>query len=183
MAAARDPATRTDHPRELRLETERLDMIALTAELVEALGDPDRAERLLGAAVPERWPDSELWGLLRIYGPWVAEDAERLGYGPWVLIAREEGSAVGSAGFMGKPPDDGEPIELGYGVHPDYRNRGYATEATQALVEWGLSQPGVERVIAKCDPANAPSVRVLEKIGLTRTGESEGMLLWEVRPW
>jgi RimJ/RimL family protein N-acetyltransferase len=84
---------------------------------------------------------------------------------------------------MGKPPDDGEPIELGYGVHPDYRNRGYATEATQALVEWGLSQPGVGRVIAKCDPANAPSVRVLEKIGLTRTGESEGMLLWEVRPW
>jgi len=89
------------------------------------------------------------------------------------LVARDEDSVVGSAGFMGKRPDNGEPIELGYGVHPDYRNRGYATEATRALVEWALAQPPVERVVAKCDPANAPSVRVLEKIGMTRGGEAD----------
>jgi ribosomal-protein-alanine N-acetyltransferase len=80
---------------------------------------------------------------------------------------------------MGKPPENAQPIELGYGVLPDHRNRGYATEATRALVEWALSQPSVERVIAKCDPSNSPSVRVLEKIGMTRRGEEGGMLLWE----
>jgi ribosomal-protein-alanine N-acetyltransferase len=166
----------------LRLETERLVLLAVTAELVEALQDRAAAERLFGAAIPDGWPDTELAGLLGIYGPWIAEDAGRLGYGPWVLIARDESSVVGSAGFMGKQPEKGESIELGYGVHPDFRNRGYATEATRALVEWGLSQPAVGRVIAKCDPANAPSVRVLEKIGMTRLGRSKGMLLWEVRP-
>jgi ribosomal-protein-alanine N-acetyltransferase len=166
----------------LRLETDRLVLLALTAELVEALKDRAAAERLFGAAIPDDWPDTELAGLLGIYGPWIAEDAGRLGYGPWVLIDRDEGSVVGSAGFMGKRPENGEPIELGYGVHPGFRNRGYATEATRALVAWGLSQPPVERVIAKCDPGNAPSVRVLEKIGMTRLGHSDGMLLWEMRP-
>ena len=165
----------------LLLQTERLDLIALSAELVEALEDRPRAERLMGAVVPKEWPDSELSGLLRIYGPWVAEDPARLGYGPWALVARDEGSVVGSAGFTGNLPEAGKPIELGYGVHPDYRNRGYATEAARALVDWGLAQPSVEQVIAKCDPANAPSFRVLEKLGMTRRGEEDGMLVW-VRP-
>jgi len=167
--------------RELRLETKRLDLIALSSELVVALDDRESAERLLGAVLPTGWPDDELSGLLAIYGPRIAEDPERLGWGPWLLVARAAGSVVGSAGFMGKRPEDGEPIELGYGVHADYRSRGYATEATRALVEWALTHPAVERVVAGCDPANAPSVRVLEKIGMTRCGKEEGMLLWKAR--
>ena len=174
-AAAAEPR------RELRLETERLDLVALSSELVVAFDDRDRAERLLGAVLPSGWPDGELSGLLAIYGPRIAEDPERLGWGPWLLVARAAGSVVGSAGFMGKRPEEGESIELGYGVHADYRSRGYATEATRALVDWAVSQRAVERVIAKCDPANAPSVRVLEKIGMTRCGKEEGMLLWKAR--
>ena len=126
--------TTLDGAATLRLETDRLVLLALTAELVEALKDRAAATSVFGAAIPAGWPDTELAGLLEIYGPWIAEDTERLGYGPWVLIARNEGSVVGSAGFMGKQPENGEPIELGYGVHPNFRNRGYATEATQALV-------------------------------------------------
>jgi RimJ/RimL family protein N-acetyltransferase len=80
---------------------------------------------------------------------------------------------------MGTLPQN-ETIELGYGVHPDYRNRGYATEASRALIDWGLAQPSVERVVAKCDPDNSPSVRVLEKAGMKRHGKDlTGMLLWE----
>jgi RimJ/RimL family protein N-acetyltransferase len=172
-------ATTPNNPRELRLETERLSLLAVTAELVEALADREAAERSIRASIPEGWPDNELAGLLRSYGLLIAEDAGRLGYGPWVLVARDEGSVVGSAGFMGTLPHD-RAIELGYGVHPSYRNRGYATEASQALIGWALSQPSVERVLAKCDPGNPPSIRVLEKAGMTRRGEDvSGMLLWE----
>jgi ribosomal-protein-alanine N-acetyltransferase len=168
------------HGAALRLQTDRLVLVALTAELVDALDDRDAAERMLRATVPDGWPDPELAGLLRIYGPLIAKEPRRLGYGPWAVITREA-VVVGSAGFMGQPPEDGEPVELGYGVLPEHRNRGYATEATRALIEWALSQPPVARVSAKCDPDNAPSVRVLEKIGMTRCGEADGMLLWEVR--
>ena len=165
----------------MRLDTERLALLPVTAELAEALADRDAAKRFLGAAIPDGWPDSEFTGLLKVYSPWIVEDPERLGYGPWLLVARDEDSVVGSAGFMGTLPHNGA-IELGYGVHPDYRNRGYATEASRALIGWGLSQGLVERVVAKCDPENSPSVRVLEKAGLKRHGKDlTGMLLWEAR--
>jgi ribosomal-protein-alanine N-acetyltransferase len=166
----------------LRLETNRLVLLALTAELVDALDDDgETAGEMLGATIPEGWPDTELAGLLGIYGPLIAERPGRLGYGPWAVVARDEASVVGSAGFMGRAPEEGQPIELGYGVLPEHRNRGYATEAARVLVEWAFSRPAVERVIAKCDPANAPSVRVLQKINMTRCGETGGMLIWEVR--
>ena len=165
----------------MRLDTERLALLAVTTELVGALADREAAELFLGAAIPDGWPDSEFTGLLKVYGPWIAEDPHRLGLGPWLLLARDQDSVVGSAGFMGTLPQNGT-IELGYGVHPDYRNRGYATEASRALIGWGLSQRSVERVAAKCDPDNSPSVRVLEKAGLKRHGKDlTGMLLWEAR--
>jgi ribosomal-protein-alanine N-acetyltransferase len=163
----------------LRLETDRLVLLAVTTELVGALADRETVGRFLRTAIPDGWPDSEFTGLLKVYGPWIAEDPDRLGLGPWLLVARDEGSVVGSAGFMGTLPQN-RAIELGYGVHPDYRNRGYATEASRALIDWGLSQPSVERVVAKCDPVNSPSVRVLEKAGMTHRGKDlTGMLLWE----
>jgi ribosomal-protein-alanine N-acetyltransferase len=160
----------TEH---LRLETERLRLIPFSDDLIAALGDVAAAERLLGARVPGGWPDPELAALLAISKLTTA-------FVPWVVVARSERSVVGSAGFLGPPKDDAA-VELGFGTHPDFRRRGYASEAAAALVAWALAQPTVERVIARCDPGNAPSVRVLEKIGMQRCGASDGELLWEVR--
>jgi [ribosomal protein S5]-alanine N-acetyltransferase len=90
----------------------------------------------------------------------------------WLLIERGSRTVVGSAGFQGHPSAEGE-VELGYGVHPDFRNRGYATEAARALVAWAFEQPGVERVIAHCVRDNMASHRVVEKAGLTQRGVQE----------
>ena len=162
--------------RDLRLETERLALVPFDGELIAAIRSRGLLSRALAAEVPEGWPDDELSGLLEWYAPWVAEDSERLGYGPWFVIARRENSVVGSAGFIGTPSNGA--IELGFGVHPDFRNRGYAAEAAQALVDWGLAQPSVEQILARCDCGNAPSIRVLEKIGMINVDEQDGMLRW-----
>ena len=159
------------------IETERLDIVPLSRELVDALADPAAAARLVGASLPRGWPDHELSQLLELYAPRIAQKPEELGYGPWVVISREGDSVVGSAGFLGAPNKDGA-IELGFGIHPDFRNRGYAAEAARALLAWGLNQPSVERIVARCDAGNAPSVRVLEKIGMTLLGEEDGTLRW-----
>jgi [ribosomal protein S5]-alanine N-acetyltransferase len=164
----------------LRLETARLELVPFSGELIDALGDRLSAARVIGADVPEGWPDDQLLELLNVYAPWIAEDPARLGFGPWFVIAREEGSVVGSAGFLGTPNAD-MAIELGFGIQPRFRNRGYAAEAARRLVEWGLAQPSVEKIVARCDPNNAASIRVLEKVGMTRVGHVDELLLWEAR--
>jgi ribosomal-protein-alanine N-acetyltransferase len=163
---------------DLRLQTARLELVPFIGEFIEALGSGVDGVDVVGASVPEGWPDGELSQLLTIYAPWVAEDPARLGYGPWVVIARGEHVVVGSAGFMGTPRENNV-IELGFGIHRAFRSRGYATESARALLAWGLAQASVEKVVAKCEPSNASSVRVLEKVGMTCLGDEGGMLLWE----
>lgn len=144
-----------------------------SAGLVNALPDREAAGELLRAEVPEGWPDEELQGLLDLREP------SALGFGPWVVIAKAE--VVGSAGFVGPPNDEGE-LELGYGIVEEHRNHGYATEAAGALIGWALVQPEVECVVARSEPANEASTRVLEKIGMTRAGADEQVAHWVSRP-
>lgn len=63
-------------------------------------------------------------------------------------------------------------IELGYAYHPDYYNRGYATEVLTACIEALLSQDS-PAVRTGAFPENAASIRVMEKAGMTRLEETE----------
>ena len=161
------------------IETDRLVLMPVTAELVHALAeDRATAERLLDATIPDDFPDADLGGFLPIYAQSLAADPSGLGYGPWVAVSRDEQLVVANGGFFGKPTDDGS-VELGYATQPDQRNRGYASEVARALVAWGFEQPGVKRVIARCDPSNRASIRVLEKLGMRRCGHADGQIVWE----
>ncbi|MBB4917112.1 GNAT family N-acetyltransferase [Streptosporangium saharense] len=86
------------------------------------------------------------------------------GYGHRLIVERESGLVVGSIGLFW-PPNEGA-LEIGYGVVPSRRGRGYASEATRAMVEFALGLPGVHTVHADVEPSNPASVRVLEKAGL-----------------
>jgi [ribosomal protein S5]-alanine N-acetyltransferase len=153
-------------------------LVVCSAELVRALlADLGRAQELLGAAIPEGWPDAELIDILPAYLERLEADPAALGDGAWVIVAREPQMVVGSAGFLGPPDQDGT-IELGYGIHPEHRGAGYATEAAAALVRWGLASEGVRRVVARCDDTNTASISVLEKVGMRRTGAGDGTITW-----
>jgi [ribosomal protein S5]-alanine N-acetyltransferase len=160
--------------------TPRLELVPCSLSVANALSDDvEEGGRLLGARLPKEWPDPELAEFLPFYARLLREDPHLLGYGVWLLIERESRTVVGSAGFQGHANSDGE-IELGYGVHADFRNRGYATEAARALVEWAFAQPDVKRVTAHCDHDNLPSHRVVEKAGLTGRGvQADGRIRFE----
>lgn len=64
--------------------------------------------------------------------------------------------------------------EMGYVLHRDHWGRGYATLVARALLRIGFDELGLARVAATCAPANAASVRVLEKAGLVREGLLRG---------
>jgi [ribosomal protein S5]-alanine N-acetyltransferase len=60
--------------------------------------------------------------------------------------------------------------EFGYVYRRDAWGHGYATEAARALVAFGFTELGLERIQATCDPDNQASARVLQKTGLQLEG-------------
>ncbi len=73
----------------------------------------------------------------------------------------------------------GHKVELGYVLGRPYWGKGYMAEAVSAVMDRMLSLPDVYRVWAVCDTANAASVRVMEKAGMT----CEGILKrWCIHP-
>lgn len=98
----------------------------------------------------------------------VLEDATaspRLRY-ELALVRRDDGLLVGNAGLRLLP---GGEAELGFTLRRDAWGRGHATQAARALVAFAFDGLAVRRVRALCDAENAASLRVLEKVGLTRT--------------
>ncbi len=100
---------------------------------------------------------------------------------PWngMVIDRVNLEAVGQIGCTALPDADGQ-VEVRYATLPGRRDRGYATEAGGAFVDWLLRQPGVNAVVAECLVTNVASVRVLEKTGfepLEEREDEEGRLL------
>jgi ribosomal-protein-alanine N-acetyltransferase len=87
---------------------------------------------------------------------------------------------IGETGFHG-PPDASGTVEVGYSILPAYRGRGFATEATRALIRAALARPEVRRITAECLDDNHASLRVLEKLELRRVGSAGGTLRFELR--
>ncbi|HET9017922.1 MAG TPA: GNAT family N-acetyltransferase [Thermomicrobiaceae bacterium] len=163
----------------MELRTERLELIACTATVTEAaLADPAEVGRLLGVRVPAGWPSNDLRDILPGYLRDVAADSDLLGWGPWVIVEAAGRVVVGDAGFHGEP-DAARTVEIGYGILPAYRRRGYATEAARGLVGWAFGRPGVARVVAECEADNVGSIRVLERLGMARAGVAGSLLRWE----
>ncbi len=62
-----------------------------------------------------------------------------------------------------------EEADIGYTIVPQAQGQGYASEALQAVCDYGFTQAGVKAVNAYVLADNGGSVRVLEKAGFVRT--------------
>ena len=81
----------------------------------------------------------------------------------WEILLPEEKRRIGGILFKG-PPYKGE-TEIGYGIDEGFRGKGYAPEAVHAAIGWAFDN-GAKTVIAKINPGNHASRRVLEKVGM-----------------
>ncbi|WP_242193650.1 MULTISPECIES: GNAT family protein [unclassified Pseudomonas] len=59
---------------------------------------------------------------------------------------------------------------LGYWVAAHRRNAGYAAEAARAVMDFGFTELGLQRVGSRCFGRNQESARVMQKIGLHYEG-------------
>jgi RimJ/RimL family protein N-acetyltransferase len=160
------------------IHTERLRLLPLPAAAAQALPlDRDGAARHIGATLAEAWPQPDLLDVLPTQA---ALSVPGEPYGVWVIVDETTETVIGDVGFMGPPGDDGT-IEIGYSVIPGFRGRGIATEAARAVARWGLEQPKVVCVVARCEPDNVASIAVLAHVGFVRDGVEDGHLLWRLR--
>jgi ribosomal-protein-alanine N-acetyltransferase len=85
---------------------------------------------------------------------------------PFAVIERESGTLIGYCGFLHQEVDGMKEIEIGYRLHPDFWNRGLATEAARAVRNYAFRNLHLKRVISLIHPDNRASRRVTEKNGM-----------------
>ena len=82
------------------------------------------------------------------------------------VVVRSSGALVGYCGFLHQEVDGKKEIEIGYRLHPDYWNKGFATEAARAVRDYAFGELQLPRVVSLIHPDNVASRRVVEKIGM-----------------
>ena len=153
------------------IQSDRLDLVSLSSAFLRASLERRHAEAeiLLGAALPTAWPGQSERALHIRLADLDANPAAQ----PWLLraiVLREpERRLIGHVGFHDPPGPDGT-VEVGYTVLPEYRRRGYALEAVEALFAWASREHGIQQFVASVGPWNAPSLGLVRKLGFTQTG-------------
>jgi [ribosomal protein S5]-alanine N-acetyltransferase len=104
-------------------------------------------------------------------------------YTNWEIVLKNENVSVGGIGFAGYP-DEGN-TQIGYFVDKKFRNLGIATEALNALLDWGFMDPSLKTVLADTEKHNIDSQKVLIKNGFKIIGEgqAEHTQIMEVFHW
>jgi [ribosomal protein S5]-alanine N-acetyltransferase len=163
------------------LVTERLRIVPVTLEAIEAVLDHDRAraEAVVGARFPEQWPNDELVALGFPFSREALRAAPEIRlWGDSLVLLRDEARVVGSVVFHGHPPDG--VAEVAYSIEESSRGQGLATEATRACVEWALSQGGVAAVQATTFPWHLASLGVIRNLGMVQVATRDHDTLGEL---
>ncbi|MBY6203957.1 GNAT family N-acetyltransferase [Halomonas denitrificans] len=119
--------------------------------------------------------------------------AARHGLAFGAVERRSDGEVIGLCGIQ--PLDAGHldgHFELGWWIWRDHWGRGYASEASRAVLEHARDVLRLDRLLAVIDPPNLASIRVAEKLGMrfteilparaTRTDrDDKPVALYEVR--
>jgi RimJ/RimL family protein N-acetyltransferase len=132
------------------------------------------ASEAIGLQLPSDWP--HIVDVLALRLDQLDQDPALQ---PWLLraIALHSGEMVGHIGFHTSPgPQYLEPwrpggVEFGFTVFAPHRRKGYAREASQALMEWAHREHGVKDFLLTISPDNLPSQRLAAGLGFSRIGE------------
>lgn len=144
-------------------------------------------------------PDSETEAAFEIYGDpevmqWIGDGTtvdnietlhERLrqrnqqcnelndGTGFWAIVERQTECPIGTVILKRLPDGDGQLTpdwEVGWHLRKTSWGKGYATEAARAIVDYGFKVLKLPCIYAIAYPENRPSIRVMERLGMTALG-------------
>lgn len=87
----------------------------------------------------------------------------------WSITLKETQEFVGTIDFV--MYNKAEKIaEIGYALSDRHWGKGYVSEATKALLDFGFNELQLVRIQARCFADNVGSERVMQKVGMTYEG-------------
>jgi RimJ/RimL family protein N-acetyltransferase len=92
----------------------------------------------------------------------------RHGFGLCAVDFAAGGATIGICGLLQR--DELPAPDLGFAFLPQFRSQGYAFEAAAAVKADAHVRLGIDRLLAIVNPDNAPSIRLLEKLGFRPAG-------------
>jgi RimJ/RimL family protein N-acetyltransferase len=105
-------------------------------------------------------------------------------YGERAVVLKQTGQLIGACGYVpcldafeqlpafsastNISPAGFRTTELGlfYAIAPAYHRQGYATEATQAMIQYAFEELRLKRIVATTTYDNAASIGVMRKLGM-----------------
>ena len=161
------------------LETDRLRLREITVDdadfIVAQLNDPDFVKHVADRGVR----DATAARAYILSGP--VASYTRHGFGLCVVESKISRAPIGICGLIKR--DGLDDVDLGYAFLPSFRGQGFAHEAASAVMTQAR-EFGFERVVAIVAPDNAPSIKLLSKLGfcyerrVTLAGDAHELLLY-----
>ncbi|HEY3113959.1 MAG TPA: GNAT family N-acetyltransferase [Gemmatimonadaceae bacterium] len=158
------------------LSTDRLTLRPFVAD------DAFDVERLAGLReiadttlnIPHPYPHGGAAEWIRLHGPaWIDGTSAT-----FAIVGKKTGALVGAISLMIKR--EHQRAELGYWIALDCWNRGYATEASRRIIDFGFESLGLHRIEARHFLRNPASGRVMQKLGMQQEGvERDQVLKWD----
>jgi RimJ/RimL family protein N-acetyltransferase len=88
----------------------------------------------------------------------------KYGYGLYLVELKGTQIPIGICGLVRRTVL--EHPDIGFAFRQEYRSQGFAFESANAVLQYGRGPLGLKVVLAITSPANPPSIRLLEKLGL-----------------
>jgi len=129
------------------------------------------------------------------YVPWPVRDREQTAAalelklsqgeltepGQWLVLAmelRETGTVIGEVLLKWSSAAHSQG-ELGFAMHSDYHGKGLAYEAAEEMLRLGFEELGLHRISGHVVAGNAPSGRLLRRLGMELEGTLTESLFWK----
>jgi RimJ/RimL family protein N-acetyltransferase len=150
------------------LETERLLLRPWRSDDIDAntamLSDPGTARFIVPDGKPvttalDGWRNAAVMA-----GHWALH-----GFGMFAVEEKSIGKYIGRVGPLSPPGWPG--FEVGWGIAPEFRGRGYAVEAARASIDWVFATFELDEIVHCIEGANAASQGVARRLGARKSHE------------
>lgn len=148
----------------LKMETNRLLFRERTRDLMAEVLTQSVAEQLLFLGLEK---ETELEYQLQKIKLTLANTS--IDYCIFDLIEKNNKVVIGSCGFHNWKKGHAR-AEMGYGLHQNFRGKGYMTEAIQELITYGFSALHLNRIEALIAPNNIASIKIVVQNGFQQEG-------------